>query len=120
MNINFGTESDVFLYSLEQNNPLCQVHHYIFAAQCVWWLASLLGLQQGLLRYTVILAVRSVIIERGISTTPLDTSANNQVGEVSENFPSRSSDNQQQSNMQNYISDPLRRTRKGRVSNSLP
>jgi hypothetical protein len=48
MTITFANESDVIVYALEKIISYAQRTQQIFVAQCIWWLASLIGLDQGL------------------------------------------------------------------------
>jgi len=51
MRITFENDNNVIIYALE-----CVISHarrtqQIFVAQCVWWLASIVGLEQGLVSH---------------------------------------------------------------------
>jgi len=48
MTITFDNESDVIVYALEKIIGYARKHQYIFVAQSVWWIASVIGLQDGL------------------------------------------------------------------------
>jgi hypothetical protein len=49
MTITFENDNDVIIYSLERIIAFAQSRGYIFAAQCIWWLAAIIGLEQGLI-----------------------------------------------------------------------
>jgi len=49
MTITFQNESDVIVYALEKLISYARRTQQIFVAQCVWWLASIIGLEQGLI-----------------------------------------------------------------------
>jgi len=51
MTITFENDDDVVIYALEKSIAYARRTQQIFMAQCVWWLASILGLEQGLLVY---------------------------------------------------------------------
>jgi hypothetical protein len=51
MTITFENESDVIVYALEKIISHARRTQQIFVAQCVWWLASIIGLEQGLANY---------------------------------------------------------------------
>lgn len=51
ISITFRNNNDIILYPLEQITSLARVIQYIFMAQCIWWLASCIGLQLGLVVY---------------------------------------------------------------------
>jgi hypothetical protein len=48
MTITFGNDNDVILYALEMIISHARRTQQIFVAQCFWWLASIIGLDQGL------------------------------------------------------------------------
>jgi hypothetical protein len=48
MTITFEYESDIIVYALEKVISYAKKTQQIFVAQCVWWLASIIGLEQGL------------------------------------------------------------------------
>jgi len=49
MTITFDNDNDVIVYALEKIILYAWRTQQIFAAQWVWWLASIIGLEQGLL-----------------------------------------------------------------------
>jgi hypothetical protein len=49
MTITFENENDVIIYALEKTISYARTTQQIFVAQCVWWLASIIGLEQGLI-----------------------------------------------------------------------
>jgi len=51
MTITFENESDVIAYAFEKILSDARRNQQIFVAQCVWWLASIIGLEQGLINY---------------------------------------------------------------------
>jgi len=51
MTITFENDNDVIIYALEKVISYARRTQQIFAAQCVWWLASIIGLEQGLVNY---------------------------------------------------------------------
>jgi hypothetical protein len=75
MTITFENNNDVIVYALENIIAFARDNHYIFLAQSVWWISSILGLQQGLIRHIDNIRERSNILDqeiREISTTPRD------------------------------------------------
>jgi len=48
MVITFENENDVIVYALEKIICYARKHQYIFVAQSVWWIASVIGLTDGL------------------------------------------------------------------------
>jgi len=48
MPITFQHDNDVIVYVLEKVISYARANQYIFLAQCVWWISSILELQQGL------------------------------------------------------------------------
>jgi hypothetical protein len=51
MTITFENDNDVIIYALEKVIAYARRTEHIFVAQCVWWLASIIGLEQGLINY---------------------------------------------------------------------
>jgi len=51
MTITFTDDKDVIVYALEKVISYARGSQQIFVAQCVWWLASIIGLEQGLITY---------------------------------------------------------------------
>jgi hypothetical protein len=51
MTITFENDNDVIIYGLEKIISYARQNQQIFVAQCVWWLASIIGLEQGLVNY---------------------------------------------------------------------
>ena len=51
MTITFEYDNDVIVYALEKIIAYARRTQHIFVAQCVWWLASIIGLEQGLINY---------------------------------------------------------------------
>lgn len=49
--ISVENEADVLVYTFETLIRHCQICHYLFAAQCVWGLASLVVLQSHSVEY---------------------------------------------------------------------
>jgi len=49
MTITFENESDIIVYALEKIISYARGIQQIFVAQCVWWLASIIGLESGLI-----------------------------------------------------------------------
>jgi hypothetical protein len=75
MTIIFENNNDVIVYALEKIIAFARDNHYIFLAQSVWWISSIIGLQQGLIRHIDNIRERSNILDqeiREISTTPRD------------------------------------------------
>jgi len=51
MTITFGNDNDVIVYALEKIISYARRSQQVFVAQCVWWLASIIGLEQGLVNH---------------------------------------------------------------------
>jgi len=51
MLITFENDNDVIIYALEFVISYAKRTQQIFVAQCVWWLASVIGLEQGLVSH---------------------------------------------------------------------
>jgi hypothetical protein len=101
MTITFENDSDVIVYALEKIISFARENQYLFVANCTWWIAGIIGLDSGLTIYIDRLVSQiPVRQERAISATPRDIAR-------------RVSPEKQSSD---YIPDPLRRTRKGRIN----
>jgi len=51
MTITFENDNDFIVYALEKIISFARTRQYIFLAQSVWWISSIIGLQSGLLTY---------------------------------------------------------------------
>ena len=51
MTITFENHNDVIVYALEKVIFYARRNQQIFVAHCVWWLASIIGLEQGLVNH---------------------------------------------------------------------
>jgi len=110
MTITCENDNDIIVYALEKIVSYARELQYFFVGNCVWWIASVIGLDEQLWKYIDNLAERQPAIVRGISTTPRDIARNLSM-EPATKLPEVS--------VISYVKDPLRRTRKGRV-NPLP
>jgi hypothetical protein len=63
MTITFANEDDVIVYALEKKISYARNNQYIFLAQSIWWISSIIGLQQGLIIHIGNLKIRSDIRE---------------------------------------------------------
>jgi len=63
MAITFENDNDVIVYALEKIISYARRTQQIFVAQCIWWLASLIGLEKGLENHIDNLQSRSDIQE---------------------------------------------------------
>jgi len=59
MTLTFENDNNVIVYTMEKIIAFAKNNQYIFLAQSVWWIASVLGLQTGLVIYIDNLQVRS-------------------------------------------------------------
>jgi len=58
MTINFKNDDDVIVYVLEKIISYARDNQYIIVAQCVWWLASIIGIQERLVTHIDTLQVQ--------------------------------------------------------------
>lgn len=75
MTVSFENDSDVIVYALENGICYARRTQQIFVAQCVWWLASIISLEQELvidIDKIRILFEAPVTEEKEISATPRD------------------------------------------------
>jgi hypothetical protein len=72
MTITFENDNDVIIYTLEKVISYARKTQQVFVAQCVWWLASIIGLEQGLIKFIDNLQLR-VEIKVASAETPAVT-----------------------------------------------
>jgi hypothetical protein len=81
MTITFENENDVIVYALKKIISHARNTQQIFVAQCVWWLASIIGLEQALVNYidntesridVTVIPEKAPRIERTVSPAPRD------------------------------------------------
>jgi len=65
MSFTFENDNEVIVYALETNISYAADTQYIFLAQRIWWISSMIGLQQGLIVHIDILRIRSEIRSQG-------------------------------------------------------
>jgi len=51
MTIIFENDSEVIVHALEKIICHARKHQYVFVAQSIWWIASTIGLTEGLIKY---------------------------------------------------------------------
>jgi hypothetical protein len=61
MTITFESDKDVVIYTLEKIISYARDHQYIFLAQSVWWISSIIGFQSGLVIHINNLKIRDDI-----------------------------------------------------------
>ena len=62
MTITFENDNDVIVYGLEKVISYARRTQQIFVAQCVWWLASIIGLEPNLIAHIDKLRTREVLV----------------------------------------------------------
>jgi len=101
MTITFDNESDVIVYALEKIISYSRRTQQIFVAQCIWWLASIIGLEQGLIVHIDNLRERErqvpevnqikstnpdrlqqILSERAVSSTPRDLTEDSRLDRI--------------------------------------
>jgi hypothetical protein len=75
MTVTFESENDVIVYALEKIISYARDNQYIFLAQSVWWISSIIGLQKELVTYIDNLEVRKNIgnPEKGLASSARPT-----------------------------------------------
>jgi len=58
MTITFENENDIIVYALEKIICYARDNCYIFLAQSIWWIASVIGLAEGLATHIDNLRIR--------------------------------------------------------------
>jgi hypothetical protein len=61
MTITFENDNDVIVSALEWTISYARRTQQVFVAQCVWWLVSIIGLEQGLINHIGNLHGRTII-----------------------------------------------------------
>jgi len=59
MGITFQNDKDIIIYALEKIIDDTRKNRYIFVAQSMWWIASVIGLTEGLVKHIENLLIRS-------------------------------------------------------------
>jgi hypothetical protein len=81
MTITFENDNDVIVYALEIIINHARRTQQIFVAHCIWWHASIIGLEQGLINYIDNIQSRTIAaivpdkvssVERAVSPIPRD------------------------------------------------
>jgi len=72
MTITCESDKDVIVSALEKIISYARNNQYIFLAQSVWWISSIIGLQQGLATYIDNLRVRESITRAELSSPTKD------------------------------------------------
>jgi hypothetical protein len=76
MTLTFENDNNLIVYSLGQIISYARENQYIFLAQSIWWISSIIGLQQGLVIYLDNVEIRSNISKTVIV---LDTPDNHHI-----------------------------------------
>jgi hypothetical protein len=71
MTITFGNDNNVIVYALETIISYARHNQYIFLAQSVWWISSIIGLQQGLVNDIDTLKAREDIDKPKLRSDPV-------------------------------------------------
>jgi hypothetical protein len=79
MTITFENDSDVIVYALEKIISFARENQYLFVANCIWWIAGVIGLDSGLTIFIDNLEIRKQIGENRISATPRDNARSESV-----------------------------------------
>jgi len=92
MTLTFENENDVLVFALEKIICYARKNQYIFVAQSVWWIASVIGLADGLATHidnlrskayrTPVREFEQALIEKEAVVLPRDPQANS--GDISE------------------------------------
>jgi len=61
MTVTFENDNDIILYALKRIISYARRTQQIFLAQCIWWLAGIIGLEGGLITYIDNLQAREVV-----------------------------------------------------------
>ena len=72
MTITFTNDSDIIVYALEKIISFARENQYFFVANCAWWFAGVIGLDEGLTIHIDNLVSRKPNEHREDSSTPRD------------------------------------------------
>jgi hypothetical protein len=72
MLIAFSNYTDGIVFALEKVISYGSKHLHIIVALCVWWIAFIIGLQQGLVKHNDNLKARVAVGEPNVSTRAED------------------------------------------------
>jgi len=73
MTLTFENDNDVIVYALEKIISYARKNCYIFVAQSVWWIASIIGLTEGLVKHIENLRVRDEARPAASEVQPLSS-----------------------------------------------
>ena len=117
MTITFGNDNDVIVYALEKIISHARRSQQIFVAQCVWWLASIIGLEQGLVNHIENLRSRSNILLQELAPLPLEktgtTSSKEKSGKLPEEILGIPRDIQEDLRREEIVSPTIRDIQEG-------
>jgi len=71
MMITFQNDNDDIVYALEKIISYARENQYIFLSQSIWWIASIIGLQQGLVIHIDDLESRENVTSDAVSKATL-------------------------------------------------
>jgi len=66
MTLTFENDNDVIVYALEKIISYARKHQYIFVGQSIWWIASVIGLTEGLATHIDNLRTRETLKSIGL------------------------------------------------------
>jgi len=93
MTITFENDNDVIVYAFDKVISYAKRTQQIFVAQCVWWLASIIGLEQGLVNYidniqsridVTVVPEKTPEVGRTVSSEPRDNQENQRQDKILE------------------------------------
>jgi len=90
MTITFKNNNAVVVYTLEKIIDYAGKNQYIFAAQSVWWIASIIGLTEGLVRHIDTLQEHNRVPElfnKAMSAKPRDLRGDSRIDSDSAYIP---------------------------------
>jgi hypothetical protein len=85
MTITFESDQDIIVYALEKIISFARDNSYIFLAQSVWWISSIIGLQQGLVIHIDNLKIRKDLTrsnQKGLSDEQRKVQEISEEGEI--------------------------------------
>ena len=115
MTISFVNDNDIIVYALERIIDYARKNQYIFIAQGVWWIASTIGLESGLVQH-----IDSLCLETSQTSLQEDSRIDKTDSELEQSCDKILNQaeqfiNESKKQQAKDLVDSLRRTRKGKL-----
>jgi predicted component of type VI protein secretion system len=85
MTITFENDNDAIVYALAKIIAYAKEYQYFFVANCTWWIASIIGLDSGLVTFIDNLHKEENQLTKEISPDPRDLTEDKRLDRILEN-----------------------------------